>query len=264
MNTFFLPRRALGKTNIMLSAAGLGTVKFGRNQAMKYPNPYELPDDKTISNLLSLAWEMGINWLDTAPAYGSSESRLGQLLPPKDWIISSKVGEQFIQGKSYFNFTKKETQISLEKSLQRLKRDYLDLVFIHSNGDDERILLHSDVLETLQQAKAKGLIRAIGFSGKTLNGAQIALQYCDALMISYSLTDTDLAPAIKQAAQCDVGVVIKKGFGSGHLFAQYSVTDLSDFLFQQPITAVITGTLSAQHLRENCHALTLAANRYPL
>ena len=58
---------------------GLGTVKFGRNQKIKYPT-FELPSDQAVCQLLDDAQNYGINLLDTAPAYGIAEERLGQLL----------------------------------------------------------------------------------------------------------------------------------------------------------------------------------------
>ena len=97
----------LGQTSLDVSILGLGTVKFGRNQGVKYPNSFSLPSDKELSHLLSLAADVGINLLDTAPAYGMSEERLGHLLQGQrhQWIISTKVGEEFIQGQSYFDFS---------------------------------------------------------------------------------------------------------------------------------------------------------------
>ena len=70
---------ALGNTGIEVSALGLGTVKLGRNEGVKYPSGFELPDDASVSRLLQLAADAGINLLDTAPAYGSSEERIGKL-----------------------------------------------------------------------------------------------------------------------------------------------------------------------------------------
>ena len=97
--------RTLGSTDMEVSPLGLGTVKFGRNQGVKYPHAFALPSDGEIRNLLDLAWDLGINLLDTAPAYGSSEERLGQLLDhSQDWIIVTKVGENFSEGCSLFRF----------------------------------------------------------------------------------------------------------------------------------------------------------------
>ena len=60
--------RPLGQTGLELSPIGLGTVKIGRNTDVKYPADFELPSDDDIIELLTLASELGINCLDTAPA----------------------------------------------------------------------------------------------------------------------------------------------------------------------------------------------------
>src|SRR3990167_7608998 len=92
-----LQKRSLGQTGIEVSVIGLGTVKFGRNQGVKYPVSFQLPSDQELEVLVNTAFDLGMNLLDTAPAYGMSEERLGKLLQSKrpDWVISTKVGEEF-------------------------------------------------------------------------------------------------------------------------------------------------------------------------
>jgi aryl-alcohol dehydrogenase-like predicted oxidoreductase len=91
-----MQKRELGQTGIEVSPLGLGTVKFGRDQQVKYPWTFKIPDEKSVIELLALSQDLGINLLDTAPAYGTSEERLGQLLKNRqDWVIVSKVGEAF-------------------------------------------------------------------------------------------------------------------------------------------------------------------------
>ena len=72
-----IAKRYLGNTGIQLSMIGLGTVKIGRNTDVKYAESFELPSDQEVIELLTEAAKLGINCLDTAPAYGSSEKRLG-------------------------------------------------------------------------------------------------------------------------------------------------------------------------------------------
>jgi len=94
-----LIKRQLGQTGLAVSCLGLGTVKIGRNQEVKYPISFPLPRDNDVSDLLATAKDLGINLLDTAPAYGSSEQRLGRLLRDRDdWVICTKVGEEFTGG----------------------------------------------------------------------------------------------------------------------------------------------------------------------
>ena len=147
--------RPLGATGLKVSPLGLGTVKFGRNQGVKYPHPFELPSDREARALLDLAWDLGINLLDTAPAYGDSEERLGRLLRQnrRDWVIVTKVGEEFHDGVSRFDFSAAATRASVERSLRRLGVEALDAVLIHSSGDDLAILEREDVLPTLLALK---------------------------------------------------------------------------------------------------------------
>lgn len=115
-----LTKRQLGSTDIEVSVLGLGTVKLGRDQEVKYPSGFTIPNDNEVRDLLALATELGINFIDTAPAYGNSEERLGQLMTnPNDWVIMTKVGEIFEKGKSSFDFSAAHTRLSVERSLKR-------------------------------------------------------------------------------------------------------------------------------------------------
>ena len=131
-----MDKRLIGNTGVSVSALGLGTVKFGRNEGVKYPSSFELPDDAQLQRLLVHAQELGINTLDTAPAYGTSEERLGNLLKTrrKDWTIIGKAGEEFENGRSQYIFTPDHFVKSLERTLKRLQTDYLDVLLIHSDG----------------------------------------------------------------------------------------------------------------------------------
>ncbi len=151
--------RDLGDTGLTVSALGLGTVKIGRDQGVKYPTAFSIPDDDAVRNLLARARDLGINLIDTAPAYGRSEERLGELLRDRhDWVIVSKVGEEFDNGDSHFDFSPAHTRASVERSLRRLNTDHLDCVLVHSDGNDKDIL-RSGTLEVLEALKREGLIR---------------------------------------------------------------------------------------------------------
>ena len=117
--------RPLGNTGLIVSPLGLGTVKLGRDQGVKYPNGFTIPDDTQALALLRQARELGINLIDTAPAYGVSEQRLGPLLRGQrdEWVIVSKSGEEFEQGQSHFDFSPAHTRLSVERSLKRLETE---------------------------------------------------------------------------------------------------------------------------------------------
>lgn len=247
--------RALGDTGILVSPLGLGTVKIGRNQQVKYPSEFAIPDDQAVTGLLALAWDLGINTLDTAPAYGNSEERLGQLLPHRhDWVIVGKVGEIFENGESRFDFTAAHTRMSVERSLRRLGRDMIDVVLVHSDGNDMDIIRNEAVCDSLLELKHRGLIRAVGMSTKTVEGGLWCVENMDVVMASYNLEYQDELPVLVRARELNKGVVIKKGLQSGHAS---SVEDaLRHVLAHEAVGSVIVGTINPAHLRDNVHLTT--------
>jgi aryl-alcohol dehydrogenase-like predicted oxidoreductase len=253
-----LDLRALGSTGIAVSPLGLGTVKFGRNEQVKYPSGFEIPDDKQVREILSLSRELGINMIDTAPAYGSSEERLGQLLPGNrdEWVIVGKVGEFFEQGQSRFDFSAKTTRATVEQSLRRLRTDYLDVVLIHSHGEDMQIYQQEEVLESLNQLKQEGLIRATGMSSKTVEGGLYTVSHCDVVMATCNTSYNDELPVLEAAAEQQKGVLIKKGLMSGHVRDADGVKQAMSFIFSQPgVSSMIVGTINPDHLKSNVNAI---------
>jgi len=249
-----MDKKELGSTGIMISPLGLGTVKFGRNEGVKYPEGFEIPGEAALADLLSLAKDLGINMLDTAPAYGSSEKRLGRLLTGqrKDWIIVGKAGEDFVDGDSIYTFTPEHFEMSLERSLKRLNTDYLDILMVHSDGRDVENL--SDALvEKMQDFKKRGLVRAIGASTKTAAGGIRALETMDAIMAMYTENHGQEKPALDYAAEQNKGVILKKILSSGH---NTNIQKAFKFAFSHPATtAAIVGTINPEHLRQNVQAL---------
>ena len=252
-----MQRRRLANTNILVSALGLGTVKLGRNQGVKYPAGFELPDDAQAAELLARAKALGINLLDTAPAYGSSEERLGHLLQGQrqEWVICTKVGEEFINGQSYFNFTPTYVRESVVRSLQRLNTDYLDVVLVHSSGDDVGIIQRYGVLEVLNELKQQGLIRATGMSTKTVEGGLLAASQSDVVMATYHPGYTLEEPVLDYCRDQHKAVFVKKAFASGHFSGGAggdAVEQALRFSFGHAgTTAVIVGTLNPAHLEQN-------------
>jgi aryl-alcohol dehydrogenase-like predicted oxidoreductase len=248
----------LGNTGIHVSRLGLGTVKFGRNEQVKYPRPFALPDDEQIRSLLDLAADLGINMLDTAPAYGSSMQRLGALLggARERWVIVSKVGEFFEHGRSRFDFSYSSTIATVEDSLRTLRTDYLDVVLIHSDGDDLRILEQEAVLDALRDLKRRGLIRAHGMSSKSVAGGLRAVAETDVVMVTLNPAYDDEIPVIAAAKQRGKGVLIKKGLQSGHLAGVDGVREAMRLIFSQPgVAGLVVGTLNPAHLRANVASL---------
>nr|WP_027312550.1 aldo/keto reductase [Balneatrix alpica] len=260
-----MPLRPFAQTGMQVSPLGLGTVKFGRNQGVKYPQGFALPSDQEAANLLALAQELGINLLDTAPAYGSSEERLGQLLrgQRQRWLICSKVGEEFSEGQSQYCYTPEHIRHSVERSLQRLQTEVIDIMLLHSDGNDVANIERYGALEVLNELKQQGKLRATGISSKTVAGGLLALQQSDCAMVTLNLNQQDELAVIDYAAAHGKGILIKKALASGHLSDAYNdpVQASFELIFAQPgVSSVIIGTLNPAHLRSNVSkALTVLA-----
>lgn len=246
--------RALGNTGIRVSLLGLGTVKLGRTEGLKYPSAFELPDDAAARKLLDCAAELGINLLDTAPAYGTSEARLGELLAGRrrDWVVVTKVGEEFESGASRFDFSAAHVRASVARSLERLATDYLDVVLIHSDGGDLDILERGETLDALFDLKRQGRIRAVGLSHKTVDGGRRALALgCDVLMSTLNVDDHSHGEVIREAGELGRGVLVKKAMAGGH-----AGTDSLRFAVAHPgVSSVVVGTLRPEHLRADARAI---------
>lgn len=238
---------------IQLSAIGFGAFKIGRNQGIKYPRVYDLPDRREVEVLLNGVLDLGINYIDTAPAYGLSEERIGQAIAHRrdEYLISTKVGETFEDGISRHDFSERAVRDSVSRSLRRLRTDVLDLVFIHAGKDDLAILESTDAQATLSRLRDEGWIRAIGFSGYTEAAFSAALPWCDAVMVTYHQEDRALDTVMREAGEKGITVVVKKGLASGHLSAGSAVS----FVLGHPhVASMVIGTLALDHVRDNLAA----------
>ena len=249
-----MEKRSLGSTGIRVSLLGLGTVKLGRVAQLKYPHPFTIPDDAAVLRLLDCAKDLGINIIDTAPAYGNSEARLGGLIGAdrKRWILCTKVGERFENGRSHYDFSPGAVRQSVRQSMRLLRTDYLDVVLIHSDGRDRAILEDEGALQVLQDLKQEGWIRAVGISHKTEEGARLAMtQGCDVIMATLNLQNQQEADVIAEAGRQGCGVLVKKALASGHS----SVSGLAYVAAQTGVSSIVVGTISPAHLRQNAAAV---------
>jgi len=240
-------RRQLGRTGFTVAPIALGTTKIGRNTDVKYPVGFALPSDEAVARLFEWALRLGVNLIDTAPAYGAAEARLGKLIEkPRDQILlCTKAGERYVNGHSSYDFGAPALIASVEASLSRLRTDHIDILLLHSDGRDVEILTQSDALEGLSRLKRSGKIRAYGISAKTAAGIRAAILNCDVIMAPFNQKETVLGEALAEAHEKGLGILAIKGLFSGHLDAQPAI----EFVLGQPfIDALVVGTLNPVHL----------------
>lgn len=262
-----LDKRQFANTDMLVSPLGLGTVKLGRDKGVKYPNDFKIPSDLEALDLLAQAQDLGINLIDTAPAYGNSEERLGTLLKGQrhHWLICSKVGEEFDSnsGESSFNFSEEHTRFSIERSLKRLNTDVIDMVLVHSDGNDLEVINQFGILDVLADIKQKGLIRAFGMSTKTVAGGLLAAQKSDCVMVTHNLAYQAESAVIDYCHANQKAVLLKKALASGHICSDDRNIDpiqaSMDFIFANPgVCSAIVGTINPKHLKDNVDKAQLA------
>ena len=158
--------RIFGSTLLNVSEIGFGGWGIGGNNANS--KAYGPTDDNESIESLNLSFEKGINFFDTSPLYGfgHSENLIGKTFEKKrkDVIIASKVGYVNFQGGQ--NFSSEYIEQSVDKSLKRLRSDYLDILQLH-DVSFENLENNSDILESIYLIKKKGKCRFFGFSSKS-------------------------------------------------------------------------------------------------
>ena len=249
-----LKKRYLGETQIALSEIGLGTVKFGRDTDVKYPHPFKIPHDDAVLELLSLAHSHGVNYLDTAVAYGTALKRLGQLLPRLSFKfkIVVKIGERYaVETGSRYDFSINALTADLKSVRENLDREFLEIVLLHCGDVDtgQRVV---EGIGILKAEKKEGRIGAVGVSCKTLEGVKVSLaEGVDVVMIEPALYA--ITREILRSNHAKVGVLIKKVFSSGTVLSGSVAAGeiLSAQLNDETISSVVIGTINTVHLQSN-------------
>lgn len=260
-----LAPRKMGSTGIEVSPMAFGTVKVGRNQKVKNAcgDGFELPSDEMVSSLIDLCLDLGINFVDTAPAYGIAEERLGEILGSRrqEMVLFTKAGEDFIGGESKYDFSYKHTIESVERSLRRLKTDVLDGVLVHCDNNELEIIRQAECLEALDKLKERGDIRSFGMSTKTVEGGKKAVDLADVVMVAANPIYTAENEVIAYAHQKKKGVLVKKALLQGHLdeLGEDPVGKCMDHaLGLEGVTSLVLGTLNEKHLRDNVQKMEIA------
>ncbi|MCB0328463.1 MAG: aldo/keto reductase [Bdellovibrionales bacterium] len=163
----------LGKSELLVSRVCLGTWQA---------HGWASSDDDQISACISSALDVGINFIDTAPAYGKghSEKLIGKAISGKrdQVILATKVWHD--------QCSPEKLRASLEESLTNLQTDYIDLLQQHWPGTSPAL---DEVVEELARLKDEGKIRAVGVSNWDFEDFNSCLKIAliDSLQPCYSL-----------------------------------------------------------------------------
>jgi aryl-alcohol dehydrogenase-like predicted oxidoreductase len=209
----------LGATDLRVSRLGVGTAAFGLDRyGITAPGEGSVDPAEGIANIHH-AVEGGVNFFDTAPAYGRSEELLGEALADhKDCLVATKVPiPENVDEISQSELTQRANE-SLAKSLRRLRREVLDVVQIHNAT--VRVLQQGDMVACLERAREAGKLRYIGASvyGEEAALATIRTGKIQILQVALSLLDQRMRDkVIPEARSAGLGVLTRSALLKGAL-----------------------------------------------
>src|SRR6185436_1843746 len=158
----------LGRTGLKVSAVGLGCGNFGGIGS----SPAFIGRGETEQEahaIMDAAWDMGINFFDTADAYGGgrSEAYIGAWLKAKgpaarqQLLLSSKLFNPVGDGPNDWGLSRRQVMRQIDASLRRLGTDYLDMYLIHEPDPTTPL---EETLRALDDLVHQGKVRYIGAS----------------------------------------------------------------------------------------------------
>jgi aryl-alcohol dehydrogenase-like predicted oxidoreductase len=246
-----IPRRPFGSTGEMVTALGMGGFHLGL-----------VGSEREAISLVHRAVDAGIGFMDNAWEYheGVSETRMGKAL------ANGRRQRVFLMSKvCTHGRDAKVAMRQLEDSLRRLKTDYLDLWQVHEvayAGDPERHFMKGGVIEALDRAKQRGLVRFVGFTGHKdpalhlrmlsygypFDSCQMPLNCFDASFRSFE------QQVLPEAARQGIAVIGMKTFGGEGDAVKKRVVPAKEALhyaMSLPVAVTVTGIDSLTVLRQN-------------
>ena len=229
-----MQRVTLGKSGLSVSPVAFGTWQLS-------PRFWgEQPRDQVVA-AMKAAFDLGINFFDTADAYGDGhgESVLGEGirdLPRKDLVVCTKVFNHFNPDKTrYPDLSPAHLVERCEASLKRLGIETIDLYLLHFH---DPLTPLAEIAETLERLKKQGKVRAIGVSNHTVEQLRAQRRFgpFDVVQPPYSLVDPagegDLLPYCQAE---EIGVMIYSPMHKGLLTGKYRGTEtFGDFRANHP------------------------------
>lgn len=197
--------RKLGKTGLNVSVLSFGASSLG--------SVFRETNEEESIRTVHTAVDLGINLIDVSPYYGltKAETVLGKAIAQLDrdrFILTTKAGRY---GSNEFDFSKQRILDSVDESLQRLRTDYIDILYLH----DIEFAPFEEIVEgafpALDELKQSGKIRYFGVSGLPMSVFEQALAHkeLDSVLsyCHYALNDTSLLDVVPLLEQHGVGLV---------------------------------------------------------
>ena len=220
----------LGSSDVYVHPIGLGTNAVGGHNI--YPNL----DEQEGKNLVRTAIESGIELIDTALMYGPyrSEELIGEVVKEMgcraDVALATKIGPKFVDGKMMMDNSPAFLRQEVDKALQRLQTDYVDLMYLHYPDEQTP---KDEAIGVLKELKDAGKIRAIGVSNFSPEQLKEANKdgYVDVLQGNYNLLEREAEQMyFPYTREHNISFIPYFPLASGLLTGKYSKDDTFDDL----------------------------------
>ena len=245
-----IEKRELGKTGLKVTILGLGCAQIGA-----------LRNFKLAVEIIETAINLGINYIDTASTYGNAEEKVGE-------VMRSRRNEVILATKT-LQRDKENSWREINKSIERLKTDYVDILQIHSvntMAELDKITSKNGSLYSVIKAKEQGLCKHIGITGHTRPEViKEALNRFDFETVLIPLSSVDkllndfgdvIFPVAKKK---NIGIIAMKVLSDGRVID--FVEDSLRYVFSLPISTAIVGVKSIAELKQN---VEIARNFIPM
>lgn len=207
--------KILGMTGLKVSEMALGTWGIGG------AGWDDVPDEQR-NDAIKAAYESGINFIDTAPAYnaGAAERHVGKVLDELNirdrMVISTKCGTKFVDGKYIRTCKSDDIKRQIVESLDNLKTDYIDIYLVHW---PDPAVPFEETMKLLEGFKEQRMIRHIGVSNFSREQMEQASQFApiEVYQPQYSMVARDNEETIKWAHEHNIGVMSYGSLGGGIL-----------------------------------------------
>jgi aryl-alcohol dehydrogenase-like predicted oxidoreductase len=265
-----MEKRKFGKNGPEVTIIGLGAGHIGLDSQ----------DEREIEKFLNTILDLGINFIDTARAYGLSETRIGKHIAHRrhEYILSTKVGYD-VHWTPDWSYD--AVYGGIDQALKLLQTDYLDIVHLHSCS--KQILEGGEVINALERSKKEGKIRFMAYSGENEDlEYALSIDRFDSIQTSVNFCDQrGISNYLPIAAEKGLGVIAKRPIANapwrhetppvGHYSEAYwhrlkkmdlnlPVSEMTDIAirfstFSAGVSTSIVGTSGLKHLMESIKAI---------
>lgn len=248
-------KRRFGRTELYVSTISLGGFQLS------------LINEEEAENVVTTALDSGINYIDTAPAYGDSENKIGR-------VFKERKDSCYIATKTE-SLTSRETWKLLQQSLKKLKVDRVDVYQLHAIDTFEALekaMASGGALEAVKEARLKGLIDYTGITGHNVDVLVEALKTGEFDVVLANVGPLNLEAnkrIIPMAKELDVGLAAMKPFSMGAFIKVTEATQpflegvnleavrekLLRYLLSEEVATVVTGMRSIREVESNLKAV---------